>query len=99
MLEGLREFKMIKVYGPKDESKQSAVISLNIADQDSSEISYVLDKVFNIATRPGLHCAPLAHRTIGTTNQGTVRFSIGAFNTQEDIDAALKALAQICREL
>lgn len=99
MLEGLMEISSMKIYGPKDEKKQGAVISLNIGNEDSSEISYILDKVFNIGTRPGLHCAPLAHRTIGTLEQGTVRFSIGPFNTKEHIDKALDALREISSQV
>ncbi|QEK13521.1 aminotransferase class V-fold PLP-dependent enzyme [Crassaminicella thermophila] len=95
----LKKIKKIKIYGPKDAKKQAAVISINIGDEDSSEVSYVLDKVFNIAVRSGLHCAPLAHKTIGTFEQGTVRFSLGYFTTKEDVKKAVEALKKICKEL
>ncbi|SHK04423.1 aminotransferase class V-fold PLP-dependent enzyme [Tepidibacter formicigenes] len=98
-IEGLKEIPMIKIYGPKNSKKQSSVVSINIGEEDSSEISYVLDSVFNIATRSGLHCAPLAHKTLGTFEQGTVRFSIGYFNKKEDIDKALDALKNIVNEI
>jgi len=75
------------------------VVSINILDGDSGEISYILDKSYDIATRAGLHCAPLAHRTIGTFEQGTIRFSVGVFNTREDIEAAIKAVEEIASEL
>ena len=61
----------------------------------SSEVSYILDQEFDIMTRPGLHCAPLAHKTLGTMEQGTVRFSFGYFNTKEQIDEAITAIEKI----
>ncbi len=99
MLEELKKIEGIRIYGPRDAKKQAAVISINIGDEDSSEISYVLDKAFDIAVRSGLHCAPLAHRTMGTFDQGTVRFSMGYFNTKEDVYKAVDALKHICEEL
>lgn len=95
----LQKIDSVKVYGPMDAEKQASVVSINIKDEDSSEIAYILDKVFNIAVRPGLHCAPYAHKTIGTFEQGTVRFSIGYFNKKEDIDEAIEAIKQICQQL
>ena len=74
-------------------------MSLNIREEDSSEISYVLDEEYDIAVRPGLHCAPLAHKTIGTFEQGVVRFSFGPYNTHEEIEFAVKALREIAREI
>ncbi len=99
MLDGLRTIDMIKVYGPKNQKKQGAVISINIGKIDSSEVSYILDKAFDIAVRSGLHCSPLSHKTIGTFEQGTIRFSIGYFNTKEDIDESIYALKKICKEI
>jgi len=57
----------------------------------------ILDADFNIAVRVGHHCAPLVHQDLGTVDQGAIRFSLGVFNTQEDIDQAITALASICR--
>lgn len=98
MLTQLMEIEEIEIYGPKDASKQAAVISFNIKGRGSSEIGYYLDNLFDIAVRPGLHCAPLAHETIGTLEQGTVRFSIGYFNTKEEIDEAIKGIKTICKQ-
>ncbi|SNS53999.1 cysteine desulfurase family protein [Anaerovirgula multivorans] len=98
-IEGLKKIPEIKIYGVQDAAKQAAVISINIGDEDSSEIGYVLDKVFDIGVRPGLHCAPMAHKTIETFEQGTVRFSIGYFTKKEEINAALEALKNICEQL
>jgi cysteine desulfurase family protein len=99
MLEGFKEIKGIKIYGPADEKMQAAVVSINIGDADSTEISYILDKEYDIATRAGLHCAPLAHRTLGTFEQGTVRFSIGYFNTSEQVQETIRAIKQIACEI
>lgn len=93
-IEEIKNIKGIKLYGPLI-NRQGPVVSLNIKDIDSSEISYILDNEYNIAVRPGLHCAPLGHKTIGTLNQGTVRFSFGIFNTYEEIEIAVKALKDI----
>jgi cysteine desulfurase family protein len=89
----------IKLYGPLDTSKQGAVVALNIRDLDSSEISFVLNEEFGIYVRPGLHCAPLAHETIGTMEQGAVRFSFGPFNVLEELEYAINALHRISKEL
>lgn len=89
----------IRLYGPLDIKEQGAVVSLNIKDADSSEVSYILDQEYDIAVRPGLHCAPLAHETINTLDQGAVRFSFGLFNTHEEVDYCIKALKDIAREV
>ncbi len=89
----------IKLYGPLNKEEQGAVVALNIKDADSSEVSYILDSEYDIAVRPGLHCAPLAHKTIGTLEQGAVRFSFGIFNTHEEIEFAIKALKEIAKEV
>ncbi|MEL7568092.1 MAG: aminotransferase class V-fold PLP-dependent enzyme [Dehalobacterium sp.] len=98
MWEGLREIKGVQAYGQGDFSQQAPVISLNLDRLDSSEAAYLLDYQYDMAVRPGLHCAPLAHETIGTLERGTVRFSIGFFNTKQDVDKALKALYYITKQ-
>lgn len=95
MLSRLDEIKDIKIYGTKDIKKRVPVISINIGDIDSGEITFILDSEYDIATRSGLHCSPLAHKTVGTIKQGTVRFSIGYFNTKDDIDRVIDALKNI----
>ncbi len=89
----------VKLYGPLNIDEQGAVVALNIGDEDSSEISYILDEAYNIAVRPGLHCAPLAHKTIGTFKQGVVRFSFGPFNTHDEVELGIKAIKEISNEL
>lgn len=98
-IEELKKIDKVKIYGPCDVKKQAPVVSINLGKEDSSEVSYILDRVFNIAVRPGLHCAPLAHKTIGTFEQGVVRFSIGYFNTHKDIEEAVKAVREIAKEV
>jgi cysteine desulfurase family protein len=95
----LKNIDQIKIYGPADMSKQSAVISINIGEVGSSEVAYILDNAFDIATRSGLHCAPLAHNTIKTLEQGTVRFSIGYFNTRQEVDSAVNGINKIAKEI
>jgi cysteine desulfurase / selenocysteine lyase len=97
-LNQLSEIEDVKIYGPRDVKKQAPVVSLNIKNMTSSEVSFLLDNQFDIATRPGLHCAPLAHQTIGTKGKGAVRFSFGYFNTKEEIDKAIEALKSIAKE-
>lgn len=98
-LEEMEKLDFIEVYGPKDCKKQSPVVALNFRSMDSSEIAYILDSMFDIAVRPGVHCAPLAHKTIGTVEQGAVRFSFGYQTTLEDVKKAVEAIKTIGEEL
>ena len=94
-LAGVREIPGIKLYGVFDQSTRSAIVSLNVGDIDSAEISDALMQGWGIATRPGAHCAPLMHRALGTERQGVVRFSFGYFNTDEEVDTAIDALRDL----
>ena len=97
-LNQLSKIDDIIIYGPRDIKKQAPVVSVNIKGKTSSEVSFMLDNQFDIATRPGLHCAPLAHQTIGTREKGAIRFSFGYFNTMDEIDKAVEALKYIAKE-
>jgi len=97
-MEGLRAVGGVTVYGPREALKKTAVVSFGIEGISPSDISFGLDERFNIMSRPGLHCAPSAHRTIGTFPTGTVRFSFGIFNTEEEINAALRAIEILVKE-
>jgi len=97
-LDGLKSMGGFHIYGPGDASRQISVVSFNLDGMTPSEISFALDEHYGIMSRPGLHCAPTAHRTIGTFPGGTVRFSFGYFNTEEEISYALDALQQISRQ-
>lgn len=94
-LAGVREIPEIKLYGSFDQPARSAIVSLNVGDIDSAEISDPLMQGWGIATRPGAHCAPLMHRALGTERQGVVRFSFGYFNTDEEVDTAIDALRDL----
>lgn len=94
-LAGVREIPGIKLYGAFDQPTRSAIVSLNLGDIDSAEISDALMQGWGIATRPGAHCAPLMHRALGTERQGVVRFSFGYFNTDEEADTAIDALCDL----
>lgn len=94
-LAGVREIPGITLYGAFDQPTRSAIVSLNVGDIDSAEISDALMQGWGIATRPGAQCAPLMHRALGTERQGVVRFSFGYFNTDEDVDTAIDALRDL----
>jgi cysteine desulfurase family protein len=94
-LEGLQEIPGIQLYGPRDPEKQVAVISFNLSGFDPTRLSMLLDEEFDIQTRAGLHCAPLAHQTIGSFPQGTVRISFGYFNKSPEITYLIKALKKL----
>lgn len=86
----------VTVYGDFSEGHpRTAVVSLNIHDYDSSAVSDELAECFDIATRPGAHCAPRMHYALGTQEQGAVRFSFSWFSTEEEVDAAIAAVKEI----
>jgi cysteine desulfurase family protein len=92
---GLASLQCITVYGPSNAAGRTAVVSFNIAGVSPSEAALAFDERFRIMCRPGLHCAPAAHRTIGTFAQGTLRFSFGYFNNEEEISLALEAIRSL----
>ncbi len=94
-INALSQIKGVRVYGPKDMKHRSGIISINVWDRDSREIVNILSQEYGIATRGSLHCAPLAHKTIGTKEQGTVRFSPGDFNTLDEVKACVRAIGEI----
>jgi len=98
-INGLLNIDSIKVYGPLDASLRTATISINSSKIDNSELGFLLDNKFGIMVRTGLHCAPLAHKTIGSFPQGTLRFSFGVFNDIKDINYALYALNSILNRM
>jgi cysteine desulfurase / selenocysteine lyase len=92
LLAGLERIPGVEVFGPGNGVQRGGVVSFLVAGRDPAEIGFLLDHDHGILTRVGLHCAPDAHRTIGTFPRGTVRVSPGYFNTGEDIEALLAAL-------
>jgi cysteine desulfurase family protein len=98
LIEGLKEIPRVKLYGSKNGRDRIATLSFNIEHLSPSEVSFCLEKEFGILCRPGLHCAPLAHKTIGTFPMGTVRFSLSYFNNEEEIEKTLHAVGHIAKE-
>ncbi len=94
-LEGAERIKGLTIYGPAEIYERAPVISFSLEGKNSALVGGVLDKQYNIACRAGLHCAPDAHRTLGTLEQKLVRFSFSYFNNEEEIDHSLHALAEI----
>lgn len=94
-IDGLEELPL-RLAGTKEINKRVGVISIDFTGRDNAEVAYELDKR-GIMTRCGLHCAPSAHKTLGTFPQGTVRFSIGYANAECDVDAAISAIKEILR--
>lgn len=88
----------VTVYGGLDAELQTATVSFNVAGIEPSEVGLCLDEEYGIMCRVGLHCSPAAHKTLGTFPTGTVRFGLGAFNTAEEVDAAVSAVEQLARE-
>ncbi len=97
LTEGLSPIPGVTLYTAKDSSKQAPVISLNINGYEPGEVGTILDQAFDIKVRTGLHCAPAAHKTLGSYPLGTVRLSPGYFNTAEEIEVTLQALDRIAR--
>lgn len=98
MLDGLIDTDGIKIAGLPTEEGRVAVISVDFLNGDNGMIAFQLEQEYGIMTRVGLHCAPLAHQSLKTFPEGTVRFSIGPFNTEDDIDTAVKAIKQYAAE-
>lgn len=97
-LRGLEEDRLIRIVGRPDCVNRTGVVSLQTLDVELSQAAYHLDADYGIMTRVGLHCAPSAHKTLGTYPTGTIRFSFGWQNTTQQVDAAVQALETICRE-
>ena len=96
--DGVTQIPGVTVYGSWDSFDRAAVLSLNLKDWASGEVSDELWERFEIAARPGAHCAPLMHRALGTVEQGTVRCSLSHQNTEEEVDRVLEALDTLARE-
>lgn len=93
--EGAKQIGGITVYGDFSQPVRTAVVALNVRDYDSGAVSDELFRQYGIATRPGAHCAPRMHQALGTVEQGAVRFSFSWFTTEEEVDAALRALREL----
>ena len=96
--ESVKTIPGITVYGDFSHRERCPIVSLNVRDYDSSQVSDALFSQYGIATRPGAHCAPLMHEALGTHQRGAVRFSFSHYNTMEEIKNAVSALREIARE-
>ena len=94
--EGVKDIEGVTVYGDFTKDK-TAIVALNIRDYESGEVSYELSQGYGIATRPGAHCAPRMHKALGTAEVGAVRISFSFYNTEEEIDEAVRAVAELAK--
>lgn len=94
-LEGLESISNLRLVGTRDLSRRVGVIALDFANIDNAEVSDRLEQEFEILTRCGMHCAPSAHKSLGTFPQGVVRFSIGYRTTEAEVDCALRAIQKL----
>jgi len=94
--EGVKNIEGVTVYGDFTKDR-TAIVALNIRDYESGEVSYELSQGYGIATRPGAHCAPRMHKALGTAEVGAVRFSFSFYNTEEEIDEAVRAVAELAK--
>ena len=94
-LDGVRSMPHVSVIGPDTVEGRVGVVSLDFPGRDNAEVAETLEREYGILTRCGLHCAPSAHKTLGTFPRGTVRFSWGWFSTENDIDRALEAVRAV----
>ncbi|MFC2475975.1 MAG: aminotransferase class V-fold PLP-dependent enzyme [Catonella sp.] len=95
---GVKDIEGVKIYGDFDVKDRCPIVSINLSDYESGAVSDELFTRFEIATRPGGHCAPLMHKALGTVDQGAVRFSFSHFNTEEEVDTAINAVRTLAEE-
>lgn len=97
LLEGLGEIPGLRIYGPRDAALQTAVVAMNLEDVDCGTLAFRLEQEHGIVSRSGLHCAPLAHISLGILQQGSCRLSPGCFSTEEDIECAVRAVYDVSK--
>jgi selenocysteine lyase/cysteine desulfurase len=95
LIDALRDVPGLAMLGPADLSRRTAVVSMVVDGYVPDQLAFVLDQVFDVATRAGLHCAPQAHRVAGTLATGALRFSPGFFNTADEMRVAAEAVRSI----
>jgi cysteine desulfurase family protein len=95
--EDLNKIAGVVIYAPRHSEDQTATLSFSISGKSPSEVGFMLDEDFGILSRVGLHCAPAAHKTIGTFPTGSVRFGLGIFNSHREVDDTINAVKQIAK--
>ncbi|HMK75087.1 MAG TPA: aminotransferase class V-fold PLP-dependent enzyme [Thermodesulfobacteriota bacterium] len=98
LIRGLGNIPRVKLYGPELQEHRIATVSLTFSHLTPSDGTSRLEKEFGILCRPGLHCAPAAHHTLGTFPEGTIRFGLSAFNTEAEIETAIQAVSLISKQ-
>lgn len=93
--DGVKEISGVKIYGDFDTEIRCPIVALNLGNYDSAQVGDELFMTYHIAVRPGAHCAPLMHQALGTVGQGAVRFSFSHYNTEEEVDFAVKAIKEL----
>ena len=96
--DGIKDIPGLTFYGDFSRKERCPIVTFNIGDYDSGEVSDALLMDYGISTRPGGHCAPLLHEAFGTVKQGAVRFSFSHYNTEEEVDAAIQAVYELAQE-
>ena len=96
-MDGLRDLRGVRLAGTWELNDRVGVLALDFAHLDNAEASDRLEREFGILTRCGMHCAPSAHKTLGTFPQGVVRFSVGYRTTEAEVDAALAAIHKMTK--
>lgn len=98
LMEGITAIPEIRIYAGTGAADMTATISIDLEGMEPSELGERLDEDYGIMTRAGLHCAPAAHKTLGTYPRGTIRLSPGFFTREEDIDTTIRALRELAGE-
>jgi selenocysteine lyase/cysteine desulfurase len=98
LLQGLAQLPRVALYGPPASCVRAPVVAFTVEGKDPVEVAEELDRHYEVACRPGLHCAYLAHQTLGTDRTGAVRFSLGYCTTEGEIEEAVRAVRQICTQ-
>ncbi len=98
LIEGLKKIPRLKCYDPENGVERIAMLSFNLTEISPSDVAFRLEREFGILCRSGLHCAPSAHRTIGTFPEGTVRFGLSVFNTETEIERTIQAVSIISKQ-
>ena len=96
---GVRDLPGVTLYGDVDAPHRTAVVSLNLEEEDAGAVADVLSQEFGICTRAGAHCAPLIHEALGTSARGAVRFSFSHLNTPQEVAQAVAAVSELTRRL